>query len=444
MSRIVIVSNRLADPRKTAAGGLAVAIGDALQDSGGMWFGWSGRVVEPGQTAGTRTAQVRNVGAVTTATIDLTRAEYDSYYLGYSNSVLWPVFHYRLDLAQFRTDFLEGYRRVNRLFAQALAPLLREDDLVWVHDYHLIPLAAELRAMGCRHRIGFFLHVPLPPPPILAALPAHEWLMHALFAYDLIGLQSEEDARHFARHVQREGAAEALPGQRFRAFGRTLRAQAFPIGIDVDDFRAMCRGPRGGGHLRAHARRIREAPAARGRRPARLLQGPAAAHAGLQRAAASLSREPQQRHAHPGRVAVARVGGRVRGDPPGAGAPLRLDQRRIRRARLDARALPAPHHLAPAPARAVPGELRRARHAAARRHEPRRQGVHRGAGRGRPGRAGAVALRRRGRAVARGRARQSVRHPGHRRRHPARACACRARSARGGTRRCSRRSAATT
>jgi trehalose 6-phosphate synthase len=206
-----------------------------------MWFGWSGRVVEPGQAAGPRVAQVRNVGSVMTATVDLTRAEYDSYYLGYSNSVLWPVFHYRLDLAQFRTDFLEGYRRVNRLFAQALAPLLRDDDLVWVHDYHLIPLAAELRAMGCRQRIGFFLHVPLPPPPILAALPAHEWLMHALFAYDLIGLQSEEDASHFARHVQREGGAEALPGQHFRAFGRTLRAQAFPIGIDVDEFRTLCR-----------------------------------------------------------------------------------------------------------------------------------------------------------------------------------------------------------
>jgi trehalose 6-phosphate synthase len=243
MSRIVIVSNRLADPRKTAAGGLAVAIGDALQHSGGMWFGWSGRVVEPGQAAGPRTAQVRSVSNITTATVDLTRAEYDSYYLGYANSVLWPVFHYRLDLAQFRTDFLEGYRRVNRLFAQALAPLLREDDLIWVHDYHLIPLAAELRAMGFRQRIGFFLHVPRPRPRILAALPAHDWLMHALFAYDLIGLQSEEDSRHFARHVQREGAAEVLPGQRFRAFGRTLRAQAFPIGIDVDEFRALGRAP---------------------------------------------------------------------------------------------------------------------------------------------------------------------------------------------------------
>jgi trehalose 6-phosphate synthase len=243
MPRLVVVSNRLADPRKTAAGGLAVALGDALQDSGGMWFGWSGRVADDSSTQGPRLAHVRSSGPITTATIDLTQAEYDSYYLGYSNSVLWPVFHYRLDLAQFRTDFLDGYRRVNRLFAQALAPLLRDDDLVWVQDYHLIPLAAELRALGCRHRIGFFLHVPLPPPPILAALPAHEWLMHALFAYDLIGLQSEEDARHLARHVQREGAAEVLPNQRFRAFGRTLRAQAFPIGIDVDEFRALCRGP---------------------------------------------------------------------------------------------------------------------------------------------------------------------------------------------------------
>jgi trehalose 6-phosphate synthase len=243
MGRLVVVSNRLADPRKTAAGGLAVAIADALHATGGLWFGWSGRIVEPGGETKTLTEpQLRPSGSVTLATIDLTQADYDSYYLGYSNSVLWPVFHYRLDLAEFRTDFLEGYRRVNRQLARALAPLLREDDLVWVHDYHLIPLAAELRALGCRQRIGFFLHIPLPPPLILAAMPAHDWLMRALFAYDLLGFQSEADSDHFARYVQTEGQAQVLPGQHFRAFGRTLRAQAFPIGIDVDEFRRLGEG----------------------------------------------------------------------------------------------------------------------------------------------------------------------------------------------------------
>jgi trehalose 6-phosphate synthase len=243
MARLIVVSNRLADPRKTAAGGLAVAIAEALNATGGMWFGWSGRMIEPGGNGASLTQpQLRTTGNVTLATVDLTQADYDAYYLGYSNSVLWPVFHYRLDLAEFRTDFLDGYRRVNRQFARALAPLLRDDDMVWVHDYHLIPLAAELRALGCRQRIGFFLHIPLPPPLILAALPAHEWLMRSLFAYDLIGLQSEADSEHFARYVRTEGQAQALPGNRYRAFGRTLRAQSFPIGIDVEEFRRLGRG----------------------------------------------------------------------------------------------------------------------------------------------------------------------------------------------------------
>ncbi|MEW6704751.1 MAG: alpha,alpha-trehalose-phosphate synthase (UDP-forming) [Pseudomonadota bacterium] len=240
MARLVVISNRLADPRKTAAGGLAVALAPALNETGGMWFGWSGRIVEdtaPPQALAK--AQVRYSGNVTLATVDLTKTDHASYYLGYSNSVLWPIFHYRLDLADFRTDYLDGYLRVNRQFAQALKPLLRDDDLIWVHDYHLIPLASELRALGCRQRIGFFLHIPLPPPLILAALPAQDWLLRSWFAYDVVGLQSESDAAHFARYVYTEAKAMVLPGHRYLAFGRTLQAQAFPIGIDVGEFRAL-------------------------------------------------------------------------------------------------------------------------------------------------------------------------------------------------------------
>ncbi|HET9643927.1 MAG TPA: trehalose-6-phosphate synthase [Burkholderiaceae bacterium] len=241
MPRLVIVSNRTADPRKTAAGGLAVALGPALEQTGGLWFGWSGRIVgdeTPHETL--VKPQLRTSGRVTLATVDLTKTDHDNFYLGYSNSVLWPVFHYRLDLADFRTDFLQGYLHVNRRFAQALLPLLRDDDLIWVHDYHLIPLAAELRSFGCKQRIGFFLHIPMPPPLILAALPAHDWLLHSLFAYDVVGMQSEADSAHFARFVRTEAKAQALPHRRFHAFGRTLHADAFPVGIDIGEFRALC------------------------------------------------------------------------------------------------------------------------------------------------------------------------------------------------------------
>jgi trehalose 6-phosphate synthase len=105
-----------------------------------------------------------------------------------------------------------------------------------VHDYHLIPLAAELRAMGRKQRIGFFLPIPMPPPLIMAAIPQHEWLMRSLFAYDLVGLQSEADVSHFTRYVRSEGSAEEIDEKRVRAFGATVVVQAFPIGIDVDEF----------------------------------------------------------------------------------------------------------------------------------------------------------------------------------------------------------------
>ncbi|KWR89987.1 alpha,alpha-trehalose-phosphate synthase (UDP-forming) [Cupriavidus sp. IDO] len=244
MGRLVAVSNRVADPRNVAAGGLAVALSEALRQTGGLWFGWSGKSYEAAQggTPGEGELHVQQAGNVTLATVDLSREDHDAYYLGYSNGVLWPVFHYRLDLADFDSNFLNGYRRVNQLFARKLAPLLEPDDVIWIHDYHLIPLAAELRAIGCGQRIGFFLHIPLPPPLILAAIPQHEWLMRALFAYDLLGFQSHADVEHFSRYVQNEAFAEPMGEHRFRAFHRTVRAQAFPIGIDVDEFIELGRG----------------------------------------------------------------------------------------------------------------------------------------------------------------------------------------------------------
>jgi len=240
MPRLVVISNRVADPRKPAAGGLAVAVGESLQQSGGLWFGWSGRIVEDGPT-GEGEVHRQQAGKVTLAMLDLSREDHDSYYLGYSNKVLWPVFHDRLDLADFEAAFIDGYRRVNQLFARKLLPLLQEDDILWVHDYHLIPLAAELRAMGCRQRIGFFLHIPLPPQIIMAAIPQHEWLMRSLFAYDLVGFQAQQDVQHFERYVFNEATGESLGNDLFRGWGQTVRASAFPIGIDVDEFEALTR-----------------------------------------------------------------------------------------------------------------------------------------------------------------------------------------------------------
>ncbi len=245
MPRLVVVSNRLADPRKTAAGGLAVALAEVLNNTGGLWFGWSGKVVEAaaGGKAGEGEVHTHQAGPVKLVTVDLSREDYDAYYVGYSNGVLWPVFHYRLDLADFDAGYIGGYRRVNQLFARKLAPLLQPDDIVWVHDYHLIPLAAELRALGCQHRIGFFLHIPLPPPLILAAIPGHDWLMKGLCSYNVVGFQSEADHQHFCRYIEAEAHAQNMGDGRWRVFNRTVHAGAFPIGIDVEEFTQVTQAP---------------------------------------------------------------------------------------------------------------------------------------------------------------------------------------------------------
>ena len=230
--RLVAASNRVGPVRgAAAAGGLAVGLVEALRERGGLWFGWSGRTAAPG---GVQPHKER-VEGLTLATLDLTQQELDGYYNGFCNNCLWPLLHFRIDLTKYEPAQLETYRRVNRRFAQALSKLLRPDDLLWVHDFHLIPLAEELRKLGCRQRMGFFLHTPFPPTEILSTLPAHESLMRALFAHDLAGFQTTDDLERFREHIRRTARGTTRPGA-VSAFGRELRIGAFPIGIDVDQF----------------------------------------------------------------------------------------------------------------------------------------------------------------------------------------------------------------
>jgi len=237
LSRLVVVSNRVApiDEGKVAAGGLAVAVLAALKESGGIWFGWNGEVT----TTLPPKPDVTRVGSLSYATMGMTGRDYSEYYAGFSNSTLWPLFHYRLDLMHFDRRHYNGYMRVNSRFSRALQPLLRKGDTIWVHDYHLIPMAEELRKAGCDQRMGFFLHTPLPAVELLLALPRHEQLMKAMCAYDLVGFQTVHDLSAFYDYIVLEAGGEVLPGGVVRAFGRTLRAGAFPIGIDTEDVAAL-------------------------------------------------------------------------------------------------------------------------------------------------------------------------------------------------------------
>ena len=241
MSRLVVASNRVAYlERKGQSGGLAVALGDTLRQTGGVWFGWDGNVVA-NDTKMTVSAIERD--SVTYATVPLSEQDYNDYYVGFANQVLWPACHYRLDLVKFETAYFDGYRRVNARFADALTELLQPDDVVWIHDYHLFSLASELRSRGCKQKIGFFLHIPFPPPGVLLAVPVHQWLVKSMFAYDVIGFQTNVDVVNFQRFISEHINGEILSDDYVTAFGRTIIARAFPIGIDVESFFDLAHTP---------------------------------------------------------------------------------------------------------------------------------------------------------------------------------------------------------
>ncbi|MDE2184413.1 MAG: trehalose-6-phosphate synthase [Alphaproteobacteria bacterium] len=233
MSRVVIVSNRVPVPagRKAQAGGLAVALRDAVKP-GSLWFGWSGRTAA--QTS--ENASVVEQGGVQYATIDLSHDDYRNFYVGFANGVLWPLLHFRLGLIEFRREHLEGYRAVNEMFAKVLAKLLEPDDVVWVHDYHLIPLADELRKLGAENRMGFFLHIPFVPASVFAALPQGGELLNDFCAYDVIGFQTVEHQRDFLDSVRIILRHQVDSNGEIAAPRSTIRCIVTPIGIDSREF----------------------------------------------------------------------------------------------------------------------------------------------------------------------------------------------------------------
>jgi len=235
MSRLIVVSNRVSaptDPAAGSAGGLAMALSAALRTYDGLWFGWSGETTENF----TGDIKWEDRAGVTVALVDLEAQDVDEYYNGYANKTLWPLFHHRLDLTAYERSYGEGYERVNARFAEVLAPLIEPDDILWIHDYHLIPLARDLRRLGITNRIGFFLHTPWPVRQLLVTLPHHRRLVESMFAYDLIGFHTEEWLDLFRDYVVSEARGELVGHGGIEAFGRTVQTGVFPIGIDVEGF----------------------------------------------------------------------------------------------------------------------------------------------------------------------------------------------------------------
>lgn len=235
MSRLIVVSNRV--PSLTdgnCTGGLAVALKAALEEGGGLWFGWSGELAD----APASVPSVTSGDGFSLATIDLSSREFEGYYTQHANRALWPLLHGRVDLSDHDPENYAHYRKVNSRFAEALKPLVEEGDMIWVHDYHLIPLAAELRKLGVRAPVGFFLHTPFPSPETFACLPCFRDALGELAAYDVVGFQTAACLENF-----RDAAGKYLEAAVSRAAitvaGRSARTGHYPISIDTAAFAEM-------------------------------------------------------------------------------------------------------------------------------------------------------------------------------------------------------------
>ena len=234
MSRLIAVSNRTA-AGSPGAGGLAVALRSTLAETEGVWVGWSGRIFDFPSHRPKRSEEA----GINYALLDLSKPEFDGYYLGYSNAAMWPVVHNRLDLAHFEPEHYRLYRRVNFRFSEAVAEMAEPDDLIWVHDFHLLLMGKYLRELGAENRLGLFLHTPFPPPEVFRAVPDHEELGGSLLQFDVVGVQTQDDQRNLARYLAEDHGAEPLGDHVYAVGRRTVRILHCPIGLDADDFAEM-------------------------------------------------------------------------------------------------------------------------------------------------------------------------------------------------------------
>ncbi|MBB4372919.1 trehalose 6-phosphate synthase [Bradyrhizobium sp. cir1] len=230
--KLVVISNRVApfDPNKPQTGGLAAGLEPVVERSGALWVGSS-------DTRGDGTDRplpLVKTGAGDVARLELPEADYPGYYRGFSNSTLWPGLHSLLERMSGSEGDYESYRNVNAFIARAAFDV-RDRDAFWVHDYHLLPLAAELHRLGIDRPTGFFLHTPWPAPDMIKRVPHHRELMKFMLEYDLLGFQTNRDLNNFLACLQVYFGLESKDGIVTTDRGQT-RLQKFPIGIDPRQF----------------------------------------------------------------------------------------------------------------------------------------------------------------------------------------------------------------
>ncbi|MCU0574391.1 MAG: trehalose-6-phosphate synthase [Syntrophobacteraceae bacterium] len=253
--RLAVVSNRLpvvltrengSWSISPGSGGLVTALGPVLRDRGGLWIGWMGNTVEALHHS-PLPADLLNRGAAETGytlkPVSLTDEDLKKFYYGFSNEILWPLFHDLPTRCNFDPGYWKTYREVNGKYAQAVVEHTDEEDYVWIHDYQLIMVGRALKQLGVSRHTGFFLHIPFPPLDVFLKLPWRFEILDGLMEYDLVGFQTARDRRNFL------GCVKALkPGTRITGRGsvsrlvtpdRELLVGAFPISIDFMEFSHM-------------------------------------------------------------------------------------------------------------------------------------------------------------------------------------------------------------
>ena len=243
-SSLVVVANRLplddnvapdgACEWRRSPGGLASALHSIVEQTPATWVGWAG---------GTGAAPaLPDIGRLRIRPVALTEAELRGYYEGFANSTLWPLYHDAVEQPVFDRGWWETYQTVNRRFAEAAAEVAEPHAAVWVQDYHLQLVPQMLRDLRPDLLIGFFLHVPFPPPELFLQLPRRVELLRGMLGADLVGFQRPQAAHNVAQLATRLLGAQATD-DKILMDGRTVRTGAFPVSIDVAEMQALAHRP---------------------------------------------------------------------------------------------------------------------------------------------------------------------------------------------------------
>ena len=270
---LVIVSNRLPFAVSRAedgswrvepgSGGLVTALRPVLRNRGGRWIGWSGATVEELPDASeVFSDSIRRFGYALVP-VPLSAAERDGFYAGFSNEIVWPVFHDLIPLANFDPTYWAAYESVNERFADSIAAAAGPGDFVWVHDYHLMRVATALKARRAEVRAAFFLHIPFPPLDIFLKLPWRFQVLSSLLDFGIVGFQTVRDRRNFIQCVRLLMPDVRVSGRgavwRVRSGERELRIGSFPISIDSAEFERGATRP----DVEAGMRELRDAEGGR-------------------------------------------------------------------------------------------------------------------------------------------------------------------------------------